>query len=166
MAQVTLKGNPFHTAGELPRVGSQAPSFSLTRTDLSAVSAADFKGQRLVLNIFPSIDTPTCATSVRKFNAQASQLPNTTVLCISADLPFAAGRFCSTEGLDKVVPASTFRSPEFGAAYGVTLTDGPLRGLLARSVVVLDAAGKVLYTELVPEIAQEPNYDAALKALA
>ena len=165
MAQVTLKGNPFHTAGELPRVGSQAPAFSLTRTDLSAVSAADFKGQRLVLNIFPSIDTPTCATSVRKFNAQASQLPNTTVLCISADLPFAAGRFCSTEGLDKVVPASTFRSPEFGAAYGVTLTDGPLRGLMARSVVVLDAAGKVLHTELVPEIAQEPNYDAALKAL-
>jgi thiol peroxidase len=166
MAQVTLKGNPFHTTGELPRVGSQAPSFSLTRTDLSAASAADFKGQRLVLNIFPSIDTPTCATSVRKFNAQASQMPNTTVLCISADLPFAAGRFCSTEGLDKVVPASTFRSPEFGAAYGVTLTDGPLRGLMARSVVVLDAAGKVLYTELVPEIAQEPNYDAALKALA
>jgi thiol peroxidase len=166
MAQVTLKGNPFHTAGELPRVGSQAPSFSLTRTDLSAVSAADFKGQRLVLNIFPSIDTPTCATSVRKFNAEASKLPNTTVLCVSADLPFAAGRFCSTEGLDKVVPASTFRSPEFGAAYGVTLTDGPLRGLMARSVVVLDAAGKVLHTELVPEIAQEPNYAAALKALA
>ena len=166
MAQATLKGNPFHTAGELPRVGSQAPSFSLTRTDLSAVSAADFKGQRLVLNIFPSIDTPTCATSVRKFNAEASKLPNTTVLCVSADLPFAAGRFCSTEGLDKVVPASTFRSPEFGAAYGVTLTDGPLRGLMARSVVVLDAAGKVLHTELVPEIAQEPNYAAALKALA
>jgi thiol peroxidase len=165
MAQVTLKGNPFHTAGELPRVGSQAPAFSLTRADLSPVSAADFKGQRVVLNIFPSIDTPTCATSVRKFNAQASQMANTVVLCISADLPFAAGRFCSTEGLDKVVPASVFRSPEFGSAYGVTLTDGPLKGLLARSVVVLDEAGKVLHTELVGEIANEPNYDAAIKAL-
>ena len=118
-----------------------------------------------MLNIFPSIDTPTCATSVRKFNAQASSVPNTVVLCISADLPFAAGRFCSTEGLDKVVPASSFRSPEFGQAYGVTLTDGPLRGLLARSVVVLDETGKVVYTELVGEIANEPNYDAALKAL-
>ena len=165
MAQVTLKGNPFHTAGELPGTGSQAPTFTLTRTDLSAVSPADYKGQRLVLNIFPSIDTPTCATSVRKFNAQASSVPNTVVLCISADLPFAAGRFCSTEGLDKVVPASTFRSPEFGTAYGVTLTDGPLRGLLARSVVVLGEAGKVIHTELVGEIAHEPNYDAALKAL-
>jgi thioredoxin-dependent peroxiredoxin len=165
MAQVTLRGNPIHTAGELPRVGSQAPAFSLTRTDLSAATPADFKGQRLVLNIFPSIDTPTCATSVRKFNAEASKAPNTTVLCISADLPFAAARFCSTEGLDKVVPASTFRSPEFGTAYGVTLIDGPLRGLLARSVVVLDETGKVVHTELVGEIAQEPNYDAALKVL-
>jgi thiol peroxidase len=165
MAQITLRGNPIHTAGDLPRVGSQAPAFSLTRTDLSAATQADFKGQRLVLNIFPSIDTPTCATSVRKFNAQASQMPNTVVLCVSADLPFAAGRFCSTEGLDKVVPASTFRSPEFGPAYGVTITDGPLRGLLARSVVVLDEGGKVLHTELVGEIAQEPNYEAALKVL-
>jgi thiol peroxidase len=165
MAQVTLRGNPIHTTGELPRVGSLAPAFSLTRTDLSAVSAADFKGQRVVLNIFPSIDTPTCATSVRKFNAQASEMANTVVLCVSADLPFAAGRFCTTEGLDKVVPASVFRSPEFGTAYGVTLTDGPLRGLLARSVVVLDAAGKVLHSELVGEIAHEPDYEAAIKAL-
>jgi thiol peroxidase len=165
MAQVTLKGNPFHTSGELPRVGAPAPGFSLTRTDLSEVSPASFKGQRLVLNIFPSIDTPTCATSVRKFNAEASKVPNTVVLCISADLPFAAGRFCSTEGLDKVVPASTFRSPDFGQAYGVTLTDGPLRGLLARSVVVLDETGKVVHTQLVGEIANEPDYDAALKAL-
>jgi thiol peroxidase len=146
-------------------VGSQAPAFSLTRTDLSAATQADFKGQRIVLNIFPSIDTPTCATSVRKFNAQASQMPNTVVLCVSADLPFAAGRFCTTEGLDWVGPASTFRSPEFGTAYGVTLTDGPLRGLLARSVVVLDPNGKVLHTELVGEIAHEPNYEAALKVL-
>ena len=132
MAQVTLKGNPFHTSGDLPKVGSQAPAFTLTRTDLSEVSQADFKGQRLVLNIFPSIDTPTCATSVRKFNAQASKAPNTTVLCISADLPFAAARFCTTEGLDKVVPASVFRNSGFGTAFGVTLSDGPLRGLLAR----------------------------------
>jgi thiol peroxidase len=165
MAQVTLKGNPFHTVGELPKVGTQAPAFTLTRTDLSEATAADFKGQRLVLNIFPSIDTPTCATSVRKFNAQASRAANTTVLCVSADLPFAAGRFCSTEGLDKVVPASVFRSPSFGQAFGVTMADGPLRGLLARSVVVLDASGKVLHTELVPEIAHEPDYEAALAAL-
>ena len=165
MAQVTLQGNPFQTSGELPKVGSQAPQFALTRTDLSELSASTFKGQRIVLNIFPSIDTATCATAVRKFNAQASETPNTVVLCISADLPFAAGRFCSAEGLDKVIPASTFRSPEFGSAYGVTLKDGPLRGLLARSVVVLDETGKVLHTELVPEIANEPDYAQALKAL-
>jgi thiol peroxidase len=166
MAQVTLKGNPFHTSGELPAVGTQAPDFTLTRTTLADATPAEFKGQRVVLNIFPSIDTPTCATSVRTFNAKASQAPNTVVLCISADLPFAAGRFCTTEGLDKVIPASSFRSPEFGQAYGVTLTDGPLRGLLARSVVVLDEAGKVIHTELVPEIAQEPDYAAALAVLA
>jgi thiol peroxidase len=165
MATVTLKGNPFHTCGELPKVGSQAPGFALTRTDLSEISAETFKGQRIVLNIFPSIDTPTCATSVRKFNAQASDAPNTVVLCVSADLPFAAGRFCSAEGLDKVVPASVFRNPGFGTAYGVTLSDGPLAGLLARSVVVLDPAGKVLHAELVPEIANEPDYAKALKAL-
>ncbi len=165
MAQVTLKGNPFHTVGDLPRVGSEAPAFTLTRNDLAEISRADYPGQRLVLNIFPSIDTPTCATSVRTFNAKASQAPNTTVLCISADLPFAASRFCTTEGLDKVVPASVFRNPGFGSAFGVTLTDGPLRGLLARSVVVLDANGKVLHTELVGEIAHEPDYETALAAL-
>jgi thiol peroxidase len=165
MAQVTLKGNPLHTSGDLPRVGSQAPAFTLTRTDLAEITPADYKGQRLVLNIFPSIDTPTCATSVRTFNAEASRMANTTVLCVSADLPFAAKRFCAAEGLEKVVPASTFRSPGFGKDYGVTLTDGPLRGLLARSVVVLDANGKVLHTELVGEIANEPNYQAALAAL-
>jgi thioredoxin-dependent peroxiredoxin len=165
MAQITLKGNPIHTAGDLPRVGSQAPAFAVTRTDLSDAGPADYPGQRLVLNIFPSIDTPTCATSVRTFNAKASQAANTTVLCISADLPFAGKRFCAAEGLDKVVPASVFRHPEFGAAYGVTLTDGPMRGLLARAVVVLDPAGKVLHTQLVPEIAQEPDYEAALAAL-
>lgn len=165
MAQVTLKGNPIHTSGELPVVGDAAPAFTLTRTDLSDVSLPDFKGQRVVLNIFPSLDTPTCATSVRAFNSRASQAANTVVLCVSADLPFAAGRFCTTEGLDKVVPASVFRNPDFGQAYGVTLVDGPLRGLLARSIVVFDEHGKVLHTELVPEIAQEPDYDAALKAL-
>ena len=166
MATVTLKGNPFQTIGALPAVGTQAPAFTLTAKDLSEISAATYQGQRLVLNIFPSIDTPTCATSVRKVNAQASDAANTVVLCISADLPFAAGRFCSAEGLDKVVPASVFRNTGFGTAYGVTLTDGPLRGLLARSVVVLDETGKVLHAELVPEIAQEPDYAAALKVLA
>jgi len=165
MAQITLKGNPIHTAGDLPKAGNPAPTFTLTRKDLSEVSLADFKGQRVVLNIFPSIDTPTCATSVRTFNAQASKAANTVVLCVSQDLPFAAGRFCAAEGLDNVVPASAFRAPEFGKAYGVTLVDGPLRGLLARAVVVLDETGKVVYTELVPEIAQEPNYEAALKVL-
>ena len=165
MAQVTLKGNPLQTSGDLPKVGAQAPPFSLTKADLSEVSQADFKGQRIVLNIFPSIDTATCATSVRKFNAQASEAPNTVVLCVSADLPFAASRFCSAEGLDKVIPASTFRAQTFGLDYGVTLLDGPLRGLLARSVVVLDATGKVIHTELVPEIANEPDYGLALKAL-
>ena len=166
MAQVTLKGNPIHTTGDLPKAGSLAPAFTLTRKDLSEVSLPDFKGQRVVLNIFPSVDTPTCATSVRTFNAQASKAPNTVVLCVSLDLPFAAGRFCAAEGLDNVVPASAFRNPEFGINYGVILNDGPLRGLLARAVVVLDETGKVTYTELVPEIAQEPDYAAALAALA
>jgi thioredoxin-dependent peroxiredoxin len=165
MAHVTLSGNPFHTIGELPAKGSKAPAFNLTRKDLSAVTLDDLKGKRVVLNIFPSLDTPTCATSVRTFNAKANALPDTVVLCVSADLPFAAGRFCAAEGLENVVPASVFRSPEFGTAYGVTLTDGPLRGLLARAVVVLDGTGKVLHTQLVGEIANEPDYAAALAVL-
>lgn len=165
MAQVTLKGNPIHTSGELPRVGEPVPAFTLTGADLGELNAAQFKGQRVVLNIFPSLDTATCATSVRQFNARASQAANTVVLCVSADLPFAAKRFCVAEGLEKVVPASSFRSPDFGKAYGLTLVDGPLRGLLARAVVVFDENGKVLHTELVGEIAQEPDYDAALKSL-
>jgi thiol peroxidase len=165
MAQVTLRGNPIHTSGELPKTGSAAPAYTLVRTDLSEVSGKDLAGKRVVLNIFPSIDTPTCAASVRKFNARANEKPNTTVLCISADLPFAQKRFCGAEGLDNVVPASTFRAADFGQAYGVTLVDGPLKGLLARAVVVIDAAGKVVHTELVPEIAQEPDYDAALAVL-
>jgi thiol peroxidase len=165
MAQVTLKGNPIHTSGELPGVGDPVPAFTLTGADLGELSTSQFKGQRVVLNIFPSLDTATCATSVRQFNARASQAANTVVLCVSADLPFAAKRFCVAEGLEKVVPASTFRSPDFGKAFGLTLVDGPLRGLLARAVVVFDEHGKVLHTELVGEIAQEPNYDAALKSL-
>lgn len=165
MATITLKGNPINTLGELPKVGEAAPEFLLTKTDLSDVGLGAFAGQKLVLNIFPSLDTPVCATSVRAFNAKASSLGNTTVLCISADLPFAAGRFCSTEGLDKVVPLSTFRSPAFGQAYGLTITNGPLKGILARAVVVVGENGTILHTELVPEIAQEPNYDAALAAL-
>jgi thiol peroxidase len=165
MAQVTLKGTPFQTSGELPKVGEVAPAFALVGTDLGELNAAQFKGQRVVLNIFPSLDTPTCATSVRQFNVRASQAANTVVLCVSADLPFAAKRFCVAEGLDKVIPASSFRSPGFGKDYGLTLVDGPLRGLLARAVVVFDEQGKVLHTELVPEIAHEPDYEAALKKL-
>lgn len=165
MAQVTLKGNPLHTSGELPKVGAAAPSFTLVKTDLSEVSAKDLAGQRVVLNIFPSLDTPTCAASVRAFNVRANEKPNTTILCISADLPFAQKRFCAAEGLDKVVPASTFRNADFGKAYGTTLVDGPLAGLHARAVVVLDEQGKVIHTQLVPEIAQEPDYSAALAVL-
>lgn len=165
MAQITLKGNPFHTSGDLPKAGVPAPAFTLVKTDLAETTLKDFGGRRVVLNIFPSLDTPTCAASVRKFNVLASSTPNTTVLCVSADLPFAAKRFCSTEGLENVVPASCFRHAAFGSAYGVTLVDGPLQGLLARAIVVLDATGKVLHTELVPEIANEPDYDAALAVL-
>jgi len=165
MSTITLKGNPVQTSGALPAIGAKAPSFSLTKADLSETGLSDFVGRRLVLNIFPSLDTPTCATSVRKFNTLASGIPNTTVLCVSADLPFAAGRFCTTEGLQNVVPASSFRSPAFGEGYGVTIVDGPLRGLLARSVVVVDEQGKVIYSQLVPEIVDEPNYDAAVAAL-
>jgi thiol peroxidase len=165
MAHVTLKGNPFHTSGELPLVGSAAPDFRLVKTDLGETRLKDFPGQRVVLNIFPSLDTPTCATSVRTFNTRASEVPNTVVLCISADLPFASARFCTTEGLANVVPASSFRAPEFGQAYGLTVVDGPLKGLLARAVVVVDEKGIVTHTELVPEIAHEPNYDTALAAL-
>lgn len=165
MATVTLKGNPFNTNGDLPAVGSKAPTFSLVKTDLSEVSNASLAGKRVVLNIFPSVDTPTCAQSVRTFNAQASALENTVVVCASQDLPFALARFCGAEGLANVVPASAFRS-DFAADYGVKLVDGPLTGLTARAVVVLDTDGKVLHTELVSEVAHEPNYDAALKALA
>jgi thiol peroxidase len=165
MAQITLKGSPIHTAGDLPKTGAAAPAYTLVRTDLSEISSKDLAGQRVVLNIFPSMDTPTCAASVRKFNARANEKPNTTILCVSADLPFAQKRFCAAEGLDNVVPASTFRNADFGKTFGVALVDGPLKGLLARAVVVVDGAGKVIHTELVPEIAQEPDYNAALAVL-
>lgn len=166
MATVTFKGNPVPTAGSLPAVGSAAPAFTLTGKDLGDVKLADYAGKTVVLNIFPSIDTPVCAASVRRFNAEASALGDTTVLCISADLPFAAGRFCTVEGLEKVVPLSVFRSPAFGKDYGVVITEGPLRGLLSRAVVIVDGAGKVVYAEHVAEITHEPDYEAALRALA
>jgi thiol peroxidase len=165
MATVTLKGNPFNTNGTLPAVGSTAPAFNLVKTDLSEVTGESLAGKRVVLNIFPSVDTPTCAQSVRTFNAQASSIDNTVVVCASQDLPFALARFCGAEGLSNVIPASAFRS-DFAANYGVKMVDGPLAGLTARAVVVLDTDGKILHTELVSEIADEPNYDAALKALA
>ena len=164
MATTAFKGSPVHTVGDLPGVGDVAPRFELTDTSLGDVTTAELAGSRVVLNIFPSVDTGVCAASVRRFNELAASLEDTKVVCVSADLPFALGRFCGAEGIDNVAAASSFRS-DFGTAYGVTMTDGPLRGLLARSVVVLDGDGKVLYTELVPEITQEPDYDAAIAAL-
>lgn len=166
MAMVTLHGNPVAVSGNLPSVGQTAPAFSLVKGDLSDVTLANFAGQRKVLNIFPSVDTPTCATSVRQFNAKVAALSNTVVLCISADLPFAQARFCGAEGLDAVVNLSTLRGAEFLADYGVLIADGPLKGLAARAVVVLDENNAVLHSELVAEIGDEPNYDAALAALA
>ncbi|MCU4677351.1 thiol peroxidase [Catenovulum sp. 2E275] len=164
MASVTLKGNPIETVGDLPQVGSQAPNFTLVKSDLSEVSLADYKGKKLVLNIFPSVDTPTCATSVRKFNEQAAAFENTKVLCVSADLPFALGRFCGAEGIENVEAGSGFRS-SFGQDYGLTFSTGPLAGLYSRSVVVIDEDGKVIYNEQVAETADEPNYQAALASL-
>ena len=165
MAQVTQKGNPIQVSGELPQVGAQAPAFTLVGKGLADVSLQDYAGKRKVLNIFPSVDTPTCATSVRKFNAQANDLVNTVVLCISADLPFAQARFCGAEGLEKVENLSTLRGREFLENYGVAIAEGPLKGLTARAVVVLDEQDKVLHSELVAEIGQEPNYEAALAVL-
>ncbi|MBK9224990.1 MAG: thiol peroxidase [Flavobacterium sp.] len=165
MASITLGGNPIQTSGELPKVGSQAPDFKLVKNDLSIATLADFKGSKLVLNIFPSIDTGTCATSVRKFNQTASQLENTKVLCISRDLPFAQKRFCGAEGLENVINLSDFKSGSFGKDYGLEITDGVLAGLHSRVVLVVDENGTVTYTQQVPEIADEPNYDAAIAAL-
>lgn len=166
MATIKLKGNPFHTIGELPKIGTPAADFKLTKNDMSDVTLKDFAGKRILLNIFPSIDTPVCQASVKNFNERAAVLKNTVVLCISKDLPFAQKRFCGAEGLEKVVPVSAFRDENFGRAYGVTITDGPLAELFSRAVVVVGENGKVAYTEQVPEIAQEPNYAAVLKVLS
>lgn len=163
MASITFKGNAFNTAGELPTVGSDCPAFTLVKADLSEVSLADFSGKKLILNIFPSIDTGTCATSVRRFNKEASKLNNTAVLCVSADLPFAAGRFCGAEGIENVETASSFRS-SFGQDFGATITSAPLTGLLSRAIVVIDTSGKVVYTEQVAETTEEPNYEKAIAA--
>jgi thioredoxin-dependent peroxiredoxin len=165
MAEVTFKGNPIHTAGSLPKVGASAPDFKLIKADLSPLSLSELKGKKVVLNIFPSIDTGVCAASVRRFNAEADKLSNTIVLCISKDLPFAQKRFCGAEGLDNVTTASEYQDSGFSRAYGVLFVDGPLTGLMSRAVVVVDAQGKVVYTEQVPEIAQEPDYSKALAAL-
>ena len=164
MSTVTLGGNPVNTNAALPAIGSAAPQFQLVGNDLSEISLQDFKGQRVILNIFPSIDTPTCATSVRTFNKMANDLTNTKVLCISKDLPFAQKRFCGSEGLENVVNLSDFRDGSFGTDYGVTLIDSVLKGLHARAIVVIDENGNVTYSELVSEIANEPNYEAALNA--
>ena len=165
MATITLGGNPIQTSGELPKVGTKATDFALVKNDLSTVTLADFAGSRLVLNIFPSIDTGTCATSVRKFNEKASQLDNTKVLCISRDLPFAQKRFCGAEGLEDVINLSDFKDGSFGKNYGLEITDGPLAGLHSRVIVVIDEKGTILHTEQVSEIANEPNYEAALSVL-
>lgn len=166
MAQTAFKGAIVQLSGDLPRPGTTAPDFTLTRSDLSDVSLGDFAGKTVVLSIFPSIDTPVCATSVRKFNAEIGGTDNAVVLCVSADLPFAHARFCGAEGLENVVSASTFRSPGFGDAYGVRITDGPLAGLMARAVVVIDGQGKIACTQLVDEISREPDYDKALACLS
>ena len=166
MATTNFKGNPVQTNGELPKVGTKAPDFKLVKGDLSEVTLADFAGKKLILNIFPSIDTGVCAASVRKFNQLATEIDNTVVLCISADLPFAHSRFCGAEGIENVVMLSAFRSPAFAQDYGVALQNGPLAGLTARAVVVLDEQDKVVYSQLVAEITEEPDYEAALAALA
>ncbi|MCW5515457.1 thiol peroxidase [Muriicola sp. Z0-33] len=165
MATVTLGGTPVNTIGNLPAVGSEAPSFKLTRDNLSSASFTDFAGKKLVLNIFPSVDTGTCSNSVRQFNKRAAELNNTEVLCISRDLPFAQARFCGAEGIDKVHMLSDFKDHKFGKDYGVEFTDGGFQSLLSRSVVVIDEHGKVIYTEQVGEIGDEPNYDNAIEAL-
>ncbi|MBF0145387.1 MAG: thiol peroxidase [Magnetococcales bacterium] len=165
MASIKLKGNAINTCGNLPAVGAPAPDFNLTKTDLSDVSLKDFAGKKIVLNIFPSIDTPVCAASVRRFNEAVSKLKNTVVLCVSLDLPFAHGRFCGAEGLNNVISVTELRARGFGEVYGVRVVDGPLAGLFSRAIVIINADGKVAYTEQVPEITQEPDYAKALAAL-
>lgn len=165
MAKVTLKNNPVHTSGELPQINTNAIDFVLVNTDLAEKKLEDYKGKKVVLNIFPSVDTATCAMSVRHFNQDAAKFDNTVVLCISRDLPFAQARFCGAEGIKNVEMLSDFREGKFGKEYGVLFTDGPLQGLLSRAVVVIDENGKVVYTEQVAETTNEPNYDKALEAL-
>ena len=165
MASITLGGNPINTAGELPKVGSKLADFKLVKNDLSVASLSDFSGKKIVLNIFPSIDTGTCATSVRKFNESAAKLENTAVLCISRDLPFAQKRFCGAEGIENVVNLSDFQTGSFGKANGLEIVDGPLAGLHSRVLIVADVDGTILHTEQVAEIANEPNYEAALAVL-
>jgi len=165
MADITLKGNPIHTQGNLPAVGAKAPDFKLTAADLSEKSFSDFKGKKVVLNIFPSVDTGTCAASVRKFNQEASGLDNTVVLCISRDLPFAHSRFCAAEGLENVVSLSEYKDNQFSDAYQLRIIDGPLAGLMSRAVVVVNEEGNVVYTEQVGDIVDEPNYENALAVL-
>lgn len=165
MSQTKFKGSPVKLEGEFIRVGAPAPDFELVKGDLSPLLLADLKGQRVVLNIFPSLDTGVCAASVRRFNKEAASLPDTVVVAVSKDLPFAQSRFCSVEGIDRVVAASAFRDAAFGRDYGVGMVGGPLKGLLARAVVVLDREGRVVYAQLVPEITEEPDYAAAVAAV-
>lgn len=165
METIYFNGTPCHTYGSIPAVGEKAPCFNLVTPQLEEVRCSDFEGKRIVLNIFPSLDTPVCQASVRKFNAEASSLPNTVVLCVSMDLPFAAGRFCSAEGLTDVIPASAFRSPMFSEKYGLQIVDGPLAGLLARAVIVIDENRNIIYSDLVEEITHEPDYAGALSVL-
>ena len=165
MAIITLKGSQFNTIGELPMVGTQAPDFTMTREDMTEVRLSDCHGKMTVLNIFPSLDTPTCAAAMKQFNKIAKQFPDAMILCISADLPFAQHRFCNIEHLQNVIPVSIFRNPGFGKNYGVQIMDGPLNGLLTRAVIVLDKESRVVHTELVEELANEPNYQAALDCI-
>lgn len=165
MAKITFKGGEINTVGELPKKDALAPGFTLVGSDLSDIALSDFKGKYVILNIFPSLDTGVCAASVRRFNKEASQLKNTVVLAVSADLPFAAGRFCTTEGIENVKTASVFRNSEFAKDYGVLMTDGVLKGLLARAVVVVDPKGNISYTELVPEVTVEPDYQATINSI-
>ncbi|MBM3405464.1 MAG: thiol peroxidase [Bacteroidetes bacterium] len=165
MADIKLKGNPFHTQKDLPGTGTRAADFMLTGNDLGDVSLKHFVGKRIVMNIFPSLDTPVCAASVRRFNAEAGKIKDTVVLCISKDLPFAHGRFCAAEGLTNVVTLSAFRDNSFAEGYGVTIKDGPLAGLFSRAIVIIDEQGIITYTEQVPEITQEPDYQAALESV-
>ena len=166
MAETAFKGTPVALAGEIPQPGAVAPDFRLVGKDLSDVALKDYTGKTVILNVFPSIDTQVCAMSVRKFNAEIANFDNAAVICVSADLPFAHGRFCGAEGLDHVITASTFRSPDFGEAYGLRIADGPLAGLMARAVLVIDGQGKVAYAQLVPDISQEPDYETALACLS